>query len=187
MRIPSLIKTLAVALTLAATPWLASAQNYPSKPIKIIVPAPPGGAIDLIARVVGHGDDGNQRRRRDVDGSRAQEAVARRTGRRFDAGGVGMQRDAVEPHAMEGQPEGAGQIAHERGVFGRGRAERVVDVSDVQIQLPGRGVPGQQVQEDNAVHTAADGHDHRLRSSIAGRHGRREQGVALLRSSEDRG
>lgn len=53
MRIPSLIKTLAVALTLAATPWLASAQNYPSKPIKIIVPAPPGGAIDLIARVVG--------------------------------------------------------------------------------------------------------------------------------------
>jgi len=53
VRIPSLIKTLAVALTLAATPWLASAQNYPSKPIKIIVPAPPGGAIDLIARVVG--------------------------------------------------------------------------------------------------------------------------------------
>jgi tripartite-type tricarboxylate transporter receptor subunit TctC len=29
------------------------AQAYPTKPIKIIVPAPPGGAIDLIARVVG--------------------------------------------------------------------------------------------------------------------------------------
>ena len=53
MRIPSLIKTLAVALTLAATPWLASAQNYPSKPIKIIVPFGPGTATDTIARVVG--------------------------------------------------------------------------------------------------------------------------------------
>ena len=32
---------------------LASAQDYPTRTIKIIVPAPPGGAIDLIARVVG--------------------------------------------------------------------------------------------------------------------------------------
>ena len=30
----------------------ASAQTYPTKPIKFIVPAPPGGAIDLIARLV---------------------------------------------------------------------------------------------------------------------------------------
>ena len=50
---PSLIKILALSATLAALPTLASAQAYPTHAIKIIVPAPPGGAIDTIARVVG--------------------------------------------------------------------------------------------------------------------------------------
>jgi len=50
---PSLIKILALSATLAAVPTLASAQAYPTHAIKIIVPAPPGGAIDTIARVVG--------------------------------------------------------------------------------------------------------------------------------------
>ena len=47
---------LAAAACLALAPTLASAQAYPSRAIKIIVPAPPGGAIDLIARVVGDGE-----------------------------------------------------------------------------------------------------------------------------------
>ncbi|MDM0110025.1 tripartite tricarboxylate transporter substrate binding protein [Variovorax sp. J22R24] len=45
---------LAVSASLAIVPTLASAQAaYPTRAIKIIVPAPPGGAIDTIARVVG--------------------------------------------------------------------------------------------------------------------------------------
>ncbi len=59
MRIPTrTLTTLIGALTGCATmmmlPAAASAQgNYPSRPVTIIVPAPAGGGIDLIARVVG--------------------------------------------------------------------------------------------------------------------------------------
>lgn len=53
MRLTTLLKTLATSASLAVMPTLASAQAYPTHAIKIIVPAPPGGAIDIIARVVG--------------------------------------------------------------------------------------------------------------------------------------
>ena len=35
------------------TPALASAQTYPVKPIRLIVPFPPGGGVDFIGRIVG--------------------------------------------------------------------------------------------------------------------------------------
>ena len=38
---------------LAACALPSTAQNYPVKPIKIIMPFPPGGTNDLVARAVG--------------------------------------------------------------------------------------------------------------------------------------
>lgn len=55
MPFTKLITSLAVPAALIMAPGLSSAQaqNYPTRPVTIIVPAPAGGGIDLIARVVG--------------------------------------------------------------------------------------------------------------------------------------
>jgi tripartite-type tricarboxylate transporter receptor subunit TctC len=46
------LKWLAAGLCVLLTPALASAQNFPDHTIRLIVPFPPGGPTDIIARVV---------------------------------------------------------------------------------------------------------------------------------------
>ncbi|MBS7780367.1 tripartite tricarboxylate transporter substrate binding protein [Acidovorax sp. CCYZU-2555] len=41
------------AFLLALALPYAAAQDYPSKPVKLIVPFPPGGSVDLVARLIG--------------------------------------------------------------------------------------------------------------------------------------
>jgi tripartite-type tricarboxylate transporter receptor subunit TctC len=43
----------AVCLAIAVSPTSALAQNYPTGPVKLIVPIPAGGVTDVMARVVG--------------------------------------------------------------------------------------------------------------------------------------
>ncbi len=51
MKLHSLIKT-AIAVGALAVAALVGAQPFPSKPIRLVVPFPPGGAVDFFARVV---------------------------------------------------------------------------------------------------------------------------------------
>src|ERR1043166_4074644 len=46
-------KTLLAVFCLLSLPGLAPAQEFPAKPIKLIVPFPAGGPNDIIARLVG--------------------------------------------------------------------------------------------------------------------------------------
>src|SRR6266487_2678762 len=51
MRLPVLLLTLLISLAGLASP--VHAQTFPSKPLRIIVPFPPGGAADVTSRLLG--------------------------------------------------------------------------------------------------------------------------------------
>ena len=52
MRIAPLAKT-AAALAVASLALTVQAQNYPNKPVKLVIPFAPGGGNDIVSRVVG--------------------------------------------------------------------------------------------------------------------------------------
>ena len=76
----------------------ASAQAYPSRPVRIIVGFPPGGSVDILSRLIGHGCRSGR------PAVRGREPAGRRLQHR-DRGG--RARAARRPHAALGRPANA--------------------------------------------------------------------------------
>lgn len=86
-----------LSLPLAALPLAAAAQAYPNKPIRLVVPFPPGGPVDLTGRIVAK-----------IVGDALGQSVV--VDNRSGAGGV-VGTDAIAKAAPDGYTIGMGSIA----------------------------------------------------------------------------
>ena len=55
MKSSKTLKTIAMIASLAVVSTVVAAQEFPEKPVQIIVPFPAGMASDIVARVVANG------------------------------------------------------------------------------------------------------------------------------------
>ena len=53
MSVLRMLPGVVVMASLASLAFAAATENFPSRPVRLIVPFPPGGSTDLVARVAG--------------------------------------------------------------------------------------------------------------------------------------
>lgn len=51
MKLPSRM-FVTMLLAMLFSPWVASSQDYPAKPVRVLIPWPPGGSNDVVGRIV---------------------------------------------------------------------------------------------------------------------------------------
>ena len=98
-----ILATLAIAALGILAPGLAWPQAYPAKPVRLIVPFPPGGSTDIVARIVAQklGDRLGQQvvveNRGGAGGTIGTEVVARSTPDGYTLGVASTSTHAVAP------------------------------------------------------------------------------------------
>lgn len=94
----SLVAAMLCALCLLVTTgWASAQQGYPSKPIRIVVGVAPGGATDILARLIGTKMSENLRQ---------QVIVDNRPGANHIIGGQFTQKSPPDGHTFQVIPEG---------------------------------------------------------------------------------
>ena len=105
-----LVPALAAAAAALAIASAATAQTYPSRPIRIIVPIPPGGAPDISARVVGQKLSEQLRQpvvvenRPAANGNVAMDQVAKAEPDGYTLGVFADSNVTVNPHLYKDMP-----------------------------------------------------------------------------------
>jgi tripartite-type tricarboxylate transporter receptor subunit TctC len=104
------VRALALAAGLLAAAQVALAQQFPSRPLRIVVPIPPGGAPDISARVVGQklsehlGQPVVVENRPAANGNVAMDQVAKAEPDGYTLGVFADSNITVNPHIYKSMP-----------------------------------------------------------------------------------